>query len=58
MAENYAKLLKRQRVKLKNPNEALIKKYEALGFSLAETYRGVTYYERRVSHDSSIDKGK
>jgi hypothetical protein len=47
-AENYAKLLGRQRVKLKNPTEALIKKYEILGFSLAETYRGVTYYERRV----------
>jgi hypothetical protein len=58
MAENYAKLLKRQRVKLKNPNGLLIKKYEALGFSLAETYRGVSYYDRRVSHDGSIDKGE
>lgn len=55
MAENYAKLLKRQRVKLKNPGEALIKKYESLGFSLAETYRGATYYERRVSHGDSIE---
>lgn len=47
-AENYAKLLNRQRVKLKSPNERLITKYESLGFSLAETYRGVTYYDRKV----------
>jgi hypothetical protein len=49
MAENYAKLLGKQRVKLKNPNPALTAKYEALGFSLAETYRGATYYERKVN---------
>jgi hypothetical protein len=48
MAENYAKLLRKQRVKLKNPSDGLIIKYESLGFSLAEFYRGATYYDRRV----------
>ena len=46
--DNYAKIISRQRVKLKNPAPGVIKKYQALGFSLAETYRGATYYERRV----------
>jgi hypothetical protein len=47
-ADNYAKILGRQRVKLKEPSDKLVPKYEALGFSLAETYRGVKYWARRV----------
>lgn len=47
-AESYAKIICRQYVKLKSVHPALIAKYESLGFSLERTYRGVTYYARRV----------
>jgi hypothetical protein len=48
-ADTYAKLIERQWVKLKNPLEGAIPLYRDLGFTLAEPYRGSTYYERRVS---------
>jgi hypothetical protein len=48
-AENYGKILGSQWVKVKNPVPEVIPKYESLGFSLAGTYRGATYYQRRVS---------
>lgn len=47
-ADRYAKLIGRQRVKLKNPNPALVPKYQSLGFSVAETRKGNTYYDRQV----------
>jgi hypothetical protein len=47
-ADNYAKILGRRRVKLKSPHPEAIPKYESLGFSLAESYRGVRYYARSV----------
>jgi hypothetical protein len=48
-ADNYGKILCSQWVRIKNPVPGVIPKYESLGFSLAGTYRGATYYERRVS---------
>jgi hypothetical protein len=48
-AENYGKILGSQCVRIRNPRQGVVRKYESLGFSLAETYRGATYYERRVS---------
>lgn len=48
VAENYAKVLGSQSVRIRNPSEGIIPHYQKLGFSLAETYRGATYYERRV----------
>ncbi len=48
-ADNYGKILGSQWVRIKNPVPGVIPKYESLGFSLAGTYRGATYYERRVS---------
>jgi hypothetical protein len=50
-ADNYAKILERQRVKVKDPKPWTIVRYENLGFSLAETYRKATYWDRRVGHD-------
>jgi hypothetical protein len=47
-ADRYAKLIGRQRVKLKNPAEGAIPKYAALGFSVAETLKGNTYWARQV----------
>lgn len=48
-AENYGKILGSQWVRVKNPVPGVIPKYEFLGFSLAGTYRGATYYERRIT---------
>jgi hypothetical protein len=48
-ADNYGKILGSQWVRIRNPVPGTIPKYESLGFSLAETYRGATYYQRRVS---------
>ena len=48
-AENYGKILGSQVLRIRNPVPGVIKKYERLGFSLAETYRGATYYERKIS---------
>jgi hypothetical protein len=48
-ADNYGKILGSQRVRIKNPVPGVVRKYESLGFSLAGTYRGATYYERSVS---------
>ena len=47
-ADRYAKLLGRQMVKLKNPVPGAVPKYQALGFSVAETIKGNTYYSRQV----------
>lgn len=47
-ADRYAKLIMRQRVKLKNPALGILPKYEALGFSLAEPIKNNTYYARKV----------
>ena len=41
-ADNFAKVIGRQRVKIKDPDPGTIVRYKKLGFSLAETYRGVT----------------
>jgi len=48
-AENYGKILGSQVLRIRNPVSGVIKRYERLGFSLAETYRGATYYERKIS---------
>lgn len=48
-ADNYAKLLVRQRVKLKNPVEGAIPTYQALNFSIAEPIKGNIYYARQVT---------
>lgn len=47
-ADNYAKLLGRQRVKLKNPVPGAIPAYERVGFLVAEIYKGNTYWARYV----------
>jgi hypothetical protein len=46
--DKYAKLISRQRVKLKNPVSGIIPRYEALGFSIAESIKNNTYYARKV----------
>jgi hypothetical protein len=48
-AENYGKILGSQILRIRNPIPGVRNKYERLGFSLAETYRGATYYERKIS---------
>jgi hypothetical protein len=48
-AENYGKILGSQVLRIRNPVPGVIEKYQRLGFSLAETYRGATYYERKIS---------
>lgn len=48
-SDNYGKILNSQWVRIKNPLPGVIRRYETLGFSLAETIKGSTYYERRVS---------
>jgi hypothetical protein len=48
VADNYAKLIVRQRVKLKNPVAGVIPTYQAMNFSIAETIRGNIYYARQV----------
>jgi hypothetical protein len=48
MADNDAKILEKQRLKLKYPVESAIPYYEKLGFSLAESIEGRTYYSRPV----------
>ena len=47
-ADNFAKVLNAPVVRIKNPVSQVIEKYESLRFSLAGTFRGATYYERRV----------
>jgi hypothetical protein len=47
-AEIYAKLIVRQRVKIKNPVPGALAAYQKLGFVLEKTYRGSTYYARVV----------
>ena len=47
-AEEYAALIHRRRVKLKDPVAEKIALYEALGFRKAETYSGSRYYDRIV----------
>lgn len=47
-AEAYAFVIGRRRVKLKNPVPGALPVYQTLGFTLAETYRRNTYYERLV----------
>jgi hypothetical protein len=51
MADNYAKILGKQRVKIKDPWEGAIPTYRGLGFSLAETIRSTTYYARQVYYE-------
>jgi hypothetical protein len=48
-AENYGKILGSQVLRIRNPVSGAIERYERLGFSLAETYRGATYYQRKIS---------
>lgn len=47
-ADAYAVLIGQRRVKLKNPAQGALPLYGTLGFTLAETYRQSTYYERIV----------
>jgi hypothetical protein len=47
-ADKYAKLLGKQWVKVKDPVPGAIPVYETLGFTLAETLKGRTYYARQV----------
>ena len=47
-ADNYARVIGRNRLKLKQPEPSLCIKYASFGFSLAETYRGVTYWDRKI----------
>ncbi|WP_029002586.1 hypothetical protein [Azorhizobium doebereinerae] len=47
-ADSYAKVIGRQRVKLKAPLAGVLPRYQAMGFRLAETINGATYYDRRV----------
>jgi hypothetical protein len=51
-AEAYAKLLGKQRVKLKDPSAGAIPLYVRLGFSLAEPIGQTTYYARSVDNES------
>lgn len=48
-AGNFGKILGSQVLRIRNPVPEVVRKYELLGFSLAETYRGATYYERKIS---------
>jgi hypothetical protein len=47
-ADNYAKILGRQYVRVKDPLPGTEWLYEALQFSLAPPRFGVTYYQRPV----------
>lgn len=47
--DNYARILGKQWVRLKNPIKEAIPKYESLGFQLAKPIGGNTYYRRQVS---------
>jgi hypothetical protein len=54
--EQWAILGRRQWLKIRNPHPPLIPMYVGLGFLLAGTFRGATYYARRVgSHDHARD---
>ena len=48
VAEAYAKVLGKQRVKLKDPVQEAIPTYERLGFEVAESIKSIKYYARRV----------
>lgn len=50
VADNYARVLGKRRVKIKDPSEKAIEKYKALGFSLAEQTASHTYYARKVEY--------
>lgn len=47
-AEIYAKLIVRQRVRIKNPVPEALAVYEKMGFVLEKSYRGSTYCARVV----------
>lgn len=47
-AENYAKILGKQQVRLKDPEPGLIPHYKSLGFTLVEDVGRSTYYGRAV----------
>lgn len=48
-ADNYARVLDKQWLKLKNPVREAISKYESIGFELAPAIKGNTYYRRQVT---------
>jgi hypothetical protein len=48
VAEAYAKVLGKQRVKLKDPVQEAIPTYRRLRFELAESIQSIRYYARRV----------
>jgi hypothetical protein len=48
IAASYAKLIGRQRVKLKNPVSFMLPKYRFTGFSVDKTIRNATYWARQV----------
>ncbi|MER2265640.1 hypothetical protein [Methylobacterium oxalidis] len=48
-AETYAVIIGRRQLKLKDPVEGAVPLYRALGFELAGSYRGSTYFRRSVS---------
>lgn len=49
-ADSYARLLRKRRLKLKNPLSGTERIYRALGFELAETINNNTYYAREVRY--------
>ena len=49
VADNYARVLEKQYVKLKNPIPEAIPKYQSIGFSLANSPNRNTYYSRQVT---------
>jgi hypothetical protein len=48
IADNYGKILGSQWLRIRNPEPGAIRRYEGLGFSLAKTIMGNTYYRRRI----------
>ena len=50
-ADNYARVLGRQWLKIKNPFSGAIPRYERLGFSVAQGIGQHTYYAREITYD-------
>ena len=49
VADNFGKIIGAETVRIRDPVDGMIGRYERLGFALAQTLRGSTYYERRIS---------
>jgi hypothetical protein len=53
-AERYAAVLGKRLLKIKNASPGAISRYEALGFSLAEPFRGAKYHARSVDEHAEL----